>query len=49
MLRERTSSGRFFLFAIEFISRMAFSVFVCHRCHFAILQREIISLGGRVA
>ena len=49
VLRERASSGRFFLFAIEFISRLAFSVFVCHRCHFAFLRRDIISLGGRVA
>ena len=38
-----------FLFAIEFISRLAFSVFVCHRCHIAFLRRDIISLGGRVA
>ena len=38
-----------FLFVIEFISRLAFSVFVCHRCHIAFLRRDIISLGGRVA
>ena len=37
------------LFAIEFISRLAFSVFVCHRCHTAFLRRDIIVLGGRVA
>ena len=49
VLRERASSGRFCLFAIEFISRLAFSVFVCHRCHIAFLRCDIISLGGRVA
>ena len=38
-----------FLFAIEYISRLAFSVFVRHRCHIAFLRRDIISLGGRVA
>ena len=41
--------GVLFLFAIEFISRLAFSVFVSHRCHLAFLRRDIISLGGRVA
>ena len=48
VLHERASSGLFF-FAIEFISRLVFSVFVCHRCHIAFLRRDIISLGGRVA
>ena len=43
------SLGVFVLFAIEFISRLAFSMFVCHRCHNAFLRRDIISLGGRVA
>ena len=41
--------GVFVLFAIEFISRLAFSVFVCHRCHIAFLRRDIILFGGRVA
>ena len=50
VLCERALSGRFLsLFAIEFISRLAFSVFVCHRYHIAFLRRDIISLGGRVA
>ena len=34
--------GVIVLFAIEFISRLAFSVFVCHRCHIAFLRRDII-------
>ena len=49
VLHERAPSGLFVLFAIEFISRLAFSVFVCHRCHVAFLRRDIISLEGRVA
>ena len=43
VLRERALSGRFLsLFAIEFISRLSFSVFVCHRCcHIAFLGRDV--------
>ena len=46
VLRERASSVRFlcFCFAIEFILRLAFSLFVCHRCHNAFFGRDIISL-----
>ena len=46
VLRERALSGRFLsLFAIEFISRLAFSVFVCHRCcRIAFLGRDVCSL-----
>ena len=46
VLRERASSVRFlcFCFAIEFILRLAFSLFVCHRCHNAFLGRDVISL-----
>ena len=46
VLRERASSVRFlcFCFSIEFILRLAFSLFVCHRCHIAFLGRDVISL-----
>ena len=46
VLRERALSGRFLsLFAIEFISRLVFSVFVCHRCcRIAFLGRDVCSL-----
>ena len=46
VLRERALSGRFLsLYAIEFISRLAFSVFVCHRCcRIAFLGRDVCSL-----
>ena len=46
VLREHASWAFLFLFAIEFISRLAFSVFVCHRCHIAFRRRDIIPLGG---
>ena len=51
VLRERALSGRFLsLFAIEFISRLAFSVFVCHRCcRIAFLGRDVCSLFYLVA
>ena len=46
VLRERASSVRFlcFCFAIEFILRLAFSLFFRHRCHNAFLGRDVISL-----
>ena len=46
VLRERASSVRFlcFCFSIEFILRLSFSLFVCHRCHIAFLGRDVISL-----
>ena len=46
VLRERAPSVRFlcFCFSIEFILRLAFSLFVCHRCHIAFLGRDVISL-----
>ena len=46
VLRERTSSVRFlcFYFAIEFTLRLAFSLFVYHRCHIAFLGRDVICL-----
>ena len=33
-----------FCFALEFILRLAFSLFVYHRCHIAFLVRDVISL-----
>ena len=46
VLRERASSGRFlcFCFALEFILRLALSLFVYHRCHIAFLRRDVSSL-----
>ena len=46
VLRERASSVRFlcFCFALEFILRLAFSLFVYHRCHIAFLGRDVICL-----
>ena len=46
VLRERASSVRFlcFCFSIEFILRLSFSLFVCHRCHIAFFGRDVISL-----
>ena len=46
VLRERALSGRLLsLFAIKFISRLAFSVFVCHRYYrIAFFGRDVCSL-----